>query len=78
MPELRTETFGRSLRALPMNSFLPLDELAADDIEAALDVSASESTLEHWLAVHDFLDRIGGLANAKLAVQVLRSFEASS
>jgi hypothetical protein len=74
--ELEQLVAGSAL--LPMNSFFPLDELAADEIEAAIAVSASETTLEHWLAVHDFLDRIGGLANAKLAIEVLRSFEAPS
>ena len=55
---------------------LRIDDLPADELQAALSVDPTELPQEEADAIKDFLRRIGGLANARLAVQMLQELEA--
>lgn len=54
---------------------LRIDDLPADQIEAALSVDPAELPPEEALAIEDFIRRIGGPANAIMAVRLLRELE---
>jgi hypothetical protein len=54
---------------------LRIDDLPAEQIRAALSIDPTELPFEEALAIEDFLDRIGGIENALLAVRMLESLE---
>jgi hypothetical protein len=57
---------------------LRIDNLPAEQIRAALSIDPTELPFEEALAIEDFLDRIGGIENALLAVGMLESLESGS
>lgn len=54
---------------------ISLQDRSLDEIEAVLAQGADDITYEQWLAVQDFVESIGGLDNALLAVEALRRLE---
>ena len=52
-----------------------LDNLPAEQIRAALSFDPEELSEEEAFAIRDFLQRIGGLENALLAVKMLQEIE---
>lgn len=54
-----------------MSDTIPIQDLAAAEIRLALE-EAGQQRLE---AVEEFIDRIGGLENARLAIQMLSRIE---
>ena len=45
------------------------------DISAAIEATDLDLSFEELIEVEDFVDRIGGLANARLAIQMLERLE---
>ena len=58
-----------------MNDFRRIEEMTSQEIEAALDAVDADLDLDRLLAVAQFVDRIGGIANARLAVEMLGELE---
>ncbi|MBS0210795.1 MAG: hypothetical protein JSS27_17780 [Planctomycetes bacterium] len=54
-----------------MDEIIRIQDLSADEIRAALDEVGDDKRL----AVEIFLERIGGLENARLAIQMLSQLE---
>jgi hypothetical protein len=54
---------------------IPLQDRSLDEIEAVLAQGADDITIDEWLAVSDFIESIGGLDNALLAIDALRRLE---
>jgi hypothetical protein len=52
-----------------------IDSLPADQIRAALSVDLDELPEEEAFAIQDFIQRIGGRENARLAVEMLEQIE---
>jgi len=55
--------------------WLRIDSLSADELRAALSVDLDELTEEEAFAIRDFVDRIGGIDNAYLAIELLEELE---
>jgi hypothetical protein len=58
-----------------MNRFNRIQDLTAAEIEAAINAADVELGVDEMLAVQDFVDQIGGLANARLAIEMLSKLE---
>ena len=58
-----------------MERKLQVDNLAPDEIEQLLLADGAGQSERQAAAVADFIRRVGGIENALLAVQQLRSFE---
>lgn len=58
-----------------MNDFRRIDEMTSQEIEAALDAVDADLDLDRLLAVAQFVERIGGIANARMAVEMLGELE---
>ena len=54
---------------------LRIDDLPAEQIQAALTVDPDELPDAEALAIREFVERIGGRANAILAVEMLGELE---
>jgi hypothetical protein len=54
---------------------LSLQDRSLDEIEAVLAQGADDITFEQWVAVQEFIESIGGLDNALLALDALRRLE---
>lgn len=55
-----------------------LDDLGPDGIELLLTLAPADRGEEIAPAIADFLERIGGLENARLAIAMLRRLETAS
>lgn len=55
---------------------LSLDRLPVEKLQAVLATEPDDLDEELSLALRDFLDRIGGRENARLALKMLREIEA--
>jgi hypothetical protein len=53
----------------------PLKEMSATEIKAALANDAGNPTETQLSAIEDFIDEIGGIENALLAVELLSDLE---
>jgi len=53
-----------------------IDTLPAEVLQAVLDVDLDQLGGEDGLLVREFLDRIGGAENARLAIEMLAEIEA--
>ena len=58
-----------------MSGYLRIQDLTAAEIEAAIDAANVELGIDEIMAVQDFVDQIGGLANARLAIEMLSKLE---
>lgn len=54
---------------------ISLQDRSLEEIESVLAQGADDITYEQWIAVQDFVESIGGLDNAMLAVEALRRLE---
>lgn len=54
---------------------IALQDRSLAEIEAVLAQGADDITYEQWLAVQDFIESIGGLDNAMMAIDALRRLE---
>jgi hypothetical protein len=54
---------------------IALQDRSLEEIEAVLAQGADDVTYEQWLAVQDFIESIGGLDNALMAIDALRRLE---
>jgi hypothetical protein len=58
-----------------MNEHVRIQDLSAAEIAAAIAASHAELSMEELLAVEEFVDRIGGIRNAQLAIDMLYKLE---
>jgi hypothetical protein len=58
-----------------MSRFARIQDLTAAEIEAVIEAADVELGFDELLAVEDFVDRIGGIANARLAIEMLSKLE---
>ena len=58
-----------------MDDFLPIDDLSAADLKAILSVDLDQLDDDEVLAIKDFVLRVGGVRNARLAVDMLSRLE---
>jgi len=58
-----------------MSRFTRIQDLTAAEIEAAIEAADVEMGVDEMLAVDEFVDRIGGIANARLAIEMLSKLE---
>ena len=58
-----------------MDRFTRIQDLTAAEIEAAINAADVELGVDEMLAVEDFVHQIGGLANARLAIEMLSKLE---
>ncbi|MBI2823413.1 MAG: hypothetical protein HYX69_01840 [Planctomycetia bacterium] len=58
-----------------MSRFTRIQDLTAAEIEAAVEAADIDLGVDEILAVEEFVDRIGGLANARLAIEMLGKLE---
>lgn len=52
-----------------------IQDLSADEIEAVLSAVGEDIRANDLLAIQQFVQRIGGMANARLAIETLREIE---
>ena len=62
-------------RTQNMERFLRIQDLTPAEIEAAIDAADVELGVDELLAVQEFVDQIGGVANARLAIEMLSKLE---
>ncbi len=58
-----------------MDRFTRIQDLTAAEIEAAINAADVELGVEEIFAVREFVDQIGGVANARLAIEMLSKLE---
>jgi hypothetical protein len=58
-----------------MDDFLRIDDLSAADLRAILSVDLDQLDDDEVLAIKDFVLRVGGVRNARLAVEMLGRLE---
>lgn len=58
-----------------MDRFTQIQDLTAAELEAAIDAADVDLGVEEIMAVEDFVHRIGGIANARLAIEMLSKLE---
>jgi hypothetical protein len=58
-----------------MNVPLRLQDLSAGALATALNSADSDTTPEQLLAIEQFVNRIGGIENARLAIEMLSQIE---
>ena len=58
-----------------MTNPLRVHELSAEALAAALTSLDSDTTPEQLLAIEQFVERIGGIENARLAIEMLSQIE---
>ncbi|MBX7074895.1 MAG: hypothetical protein K1X71_17270 [Pirellulales bacterium] len=55
--------------------YLPFEDRCVDLMEAQLAADVAELAIDDLIAISHFIDRIGGLENALMAMQTLRDIE---
>lgn len=58
-----------------MSRFTRIQDLTAEEIEAAIASTDVDLGVDDLLAVQDFIEQIGGIANARLAIEMLSKLE---
>jgi hypothetical protein len=58
-----------------MSRFIRVQDLTPAEIEAAINASDFDLGVDEILAVREFVDEIGGIANARLAIEMLTKLE---
>ena len=58
-----------------MGDFARIQDLTAAEIEAVIDAVDVDLGVDDLMAVEEFVDRIGGIANARLAIEMLTKLE---
>lgn len=58
-----------------MNQFTRVQDRTAEEISAAIEATDLDISFEELIEVEDFVERIGGLANARLAVRMLERLD---
>ena len=58
-----------------MNQFTRVQDRTAEEIAAAIESTDLDVSFEELIEVEDFVERIGGLANARLAVRMLERLD---
>jgi hypothetical protein len=59
----------------PMSDYFSIDDLSAADMKAILSADLDQLDDDQVLAIKDFVIRVGGVRNARLAVEMLRKIE---
>jgi hypothetical protein len=52
-----------------------IQDLSSAEISAAIEATGADLSFEQLIEVEDFVERIGGLANARLAVRMLERMD---
>jgi hypothetical protein len=60
---------------IAMNDYFRVDDLNAEDMKAILSANVEQLDDDQVLAIKDFVHRVGGLRNARMAVEMLRQLE---
>ncbi|HVU87503.1 MAG TPA: hypothetical protein VHD36_09285 [Pirellulales bacterium] len=58
-----------------MSRFIRVQDLTPAEIEAAINAADFDLGVDEMLAVREFVDEIGGIANARLAIEMLTKLE---
>lgn len=58
-----------------MSDYFRIDDLCAADMKAILSADLDQLDDDQILAIKDFVIRVGGLRNARMAVEMLRQLE---
>jgi hypothetical protein len=58
-----------------MSRFLRVQDLTPAEIEAAINSADFDLGVDEMLAVREFVEDIGGIANARLAIEMLTKLE---
>ena len=58
-----------------MDDYLRIDDLSAADLRAILSADLDQLEDDEVLAIKDFVVRVGGLRNARMAVEMLNRLE---
>jgi hypothetical protein len=58
-----------------MSDYFSIDDLSASDMKAILSADLDQLDDDQVLAIKDFVIRVGGLKNARIAVEMLRQLE---
>jgi len=58
-----------------MSRFTRIQDLSAEEIESAIASTDVDLGVDDLLAVQDFIEQIGGLSNARLAIEMLSKLE---
>lgn len=58
-----------------MSQSFSIEDLSAIELKAALEADPDLSSDEEFQAVEDFIERVGGIENALLAVRLLEELE---
>jgi hypothetical protein len=71
----RRPTPNREQTGPTMNDFVRIDDLSAADLKAILSVDLDQLDDDEVLAIKDFVLRVGGVRNARMAVDMLNRLE---
>jgi len=58
-----------------MNRFTRIQDLTAAEIDEVINAADVELSVDEMIAVQEFVDEIGGIANARLAIEMLSKLE---
>jgi hypothetical protein len=58
-----------------MSRFTRIQDLSAEEIESAIASTDVDLGVDDLLAVQDFIEQIGGIGNARLAIEMLSKLE---
>jgi hypothetical protein len=58
-----------------MSDYFSIDDMSAADMKAILSADLDQLDDDQVLAIKDFVIRVGGLRNARIAVEMLRQLE---
>ena len=58
-----------------MDEYLPIDDLSTSAIKALLSTDMEQLDDDQILSIKDFVTRLGGMRNARLAIEMLSQLE---
>jgi hypothetical protein len=58
-----------------MDEYFRIDDLSAGDMKSILSADLDQLDDDQVLAIKDFVIRVGGLRNARMAVEMLKELE---
>jgi len=58
-----------------MSDYFSIDDMSAADMKSILSADLEQLDDDQVLAIKDFVIRVGGLRNARMAVEMLRQLE---
>jgi hypothetical protein len=69
------QLFPTKAAEAPMSDYFSIDDMSAADMKAILSADLEQLDDDQVLAIKDFVIRVGGLRNARIAVEMLRQLE---